>query len=767
MTSEQRVPPFRMPGELFAELAAGGGSARAVTFLEQGERARRLLLLRTLLDHLHALPTPLTPAAEAWRVFKEAAERAPVPVERLLLAPTTGAWIAHMLRRTHGTATGPPLWAEAGRLNVLAVTASLLAGTETVLRVPLTDGALPLPGLGLARLTGGTGGVTTGRARTRAGRLTLTGPDRSGRPTALECRPTPVPITGAGRCTGGPGTAPKAPSRSGGAAPVRPEGPRAGASVGGSGADGTEVPTQVGTTGRAGASGGGWQVPTAGASGSVGAARVAEVSGGEGSVPRAAGSTGGDVSTRVGEAGPAGASVRVAAGASEGGLPVPVAQAPGDEQAVPVAGASGQEGAVTVAAEGPGSAGAVAVDRGAPPDAQSTAAPAGDAVPCWLPLRTLTHCTATGPVAIALEDLDPYRDLDGAVPPARLDADEAEAWQRLFDEAAGILAAGGAAGPPGRLDPCVIRAVVPWERTSPSPEPPPDVRVSASSGDSYGAMVIARPSCAASLAEAMVHEFQHSKLAALVHLFPLLDDDRAERFYAPWRPDPRHLTGLLHGAYAFTGVAGFWRDHLADREHAEPAAYHFALRRIQARLVVRTLLTSGRLTPAGHGLVGGLARTLDGWLREPVDPAALARARTAAALHRTEWRLRNVAPPEPDGGLPAREAPGTGGDLRLRPDRTPWPDTRTHAFAARPAAPRIPDEHLAAGDAAAALDGYAEALDREPGDPHTLAGWIVARASLDRGRAARRLLARPELAWTAAGGSSTGIDRNSVRPAEG
>ncbi|NED20508.1 radical SAM protein, partial [Streptomyces sp. SID9913] len=161
--TEQRTAPFRMPERLFAELAAGGGSAEAVAFLEQGERARRLLLLRTLLDHLVALPTPLTPAAEAWRVLKEAARRAPEPVEALLLAPATGTWIAHMLRRVHGTASGPPLWAEAGRLNTLAVVASLRAGTETVLRVPLTDGALPLPGLGTARLPDGADGPATGR----------------------------------------------------------------------------------------------------------------------------------------------------------------------------------------------------------------------------------------------------------------------------------------------------------------------------------------------------------------------------------------------------------------------------------------------------------------------------------------------------------------------------------------------------------------------------------------------------------------------------
>ncbi|GAP48480.1 HEXXH motif domain-containing protein [Streptomyces azureus] len=562
MTSEQHLAPFRMPDRLFAELAAGGGSAAAVAFLERAERARRLLLLRTLLDHLDALPTPLAPAAEAWRVLKEAAEKSPEPVERLLLAPATGGWISHMLRRVQGTATGPPLWAEAGHLCALALSASLHAGTETTLDVPLTSGRLPLPGLGMVRLPDAREGLAVGRATTAGGELAVTGPGNA---------------TGTVRAT---------------CHPLR---------------------------------------------------------------ERA------DVDEAV----------------AEGGI--------------------------------------------------------------WLPLRTLTHTgpDGTAPVTVVLEDLDPYRDLDDHLPPARLDEDEAQEWQRLFGEAVRILARPGIPGP-GRVDPAMIRAIVPFGRTAVSPPPPPFVQVSASSGDSFGGMLIVRPASALALAETLVHELQHSKLAALLHLFPLLEDDRAERYYAPWRTDPRHLTGLLHGAYAFTGVAGFWRDRLAGAEGGEAverAAYFFALRRLQSRLAVRTLLTSGRLTVQGRALVSGLARTLDGWLREPVPDAALTRARTAAALHRTEWRLRNVDP--------AVEMPSDG--PRFRPDRTWWPDVRTHAFATHPAAPHTADEHLAAGDAAAALARYAGQLAADPAEPHALAGWIVARAVLDPGRETRRMLARPEL----------------------
>ncbi|MEU6304089.1 HEXXH motif domain-containing protein [Streptomyces chartreusis] len=560
-----------MPERQFAELAAGGGSDEAVAFLERSERARRLLLLRTLLDRLDALPTSITPPAEAWCALKAAAAQAPESVDQLLLAPGTGSWIAHMLRRLHGSATGPALWAEAGHLCALAVTASLRANTDADLLVPLTNGGLFLPDLGLARLPDAAPGLTVGRARTGGGELTLNGPGRNGGSVALTIRPATTPL-----------------------------------------------------------------------------------------------------------------------------------------RAEQLAGRSD--------------------------DVQETS---------WFPLRTLTHHTPAGPVPILLDDLDPYRDLDDPLPPARLDDEEALAWQGLFEEAASLLAGRnqGPRGPgPGRIDPATIRSVVPWGRTTIQPPALPTVQVSASSGDAFGAMVIARPSSALALAETLVHEFQHSKLAALLHLFPLLDDDRAECYYAPWRADPRHLTGLLHGAYAFTGVAGFWRDRLADAPDAagaETASYHFALRRTQCRLVVRTLLTSARLTAQGHALVSGLARTLDQWLREPVSPAALARARTAAALHRTEWRLRNVVPDSAATYLP--------GNLGFRPDRTSWPDLRTQAFAVRPIAPRTADEYLAAADPAGALALYIDELAADASEPHALAGWIVARAAVAPGRAARRMLARPEL----------------------
>lgn len=56
----------------------------------------------------------------------------------------------------------------------------------------------------------------------------------------------------------------------------------------------------------------------------------------------------------------------------------------------------------------------------------------------------------------------------------------------------------------------------------------------------------------------MAHELQQLKRSALLDVAALTEpDDR--RCYAPWRDDPRPVSGLLQGAYAFLGVSSFRR----------------------------------------------------------------------------------------------------------------------------------------------------------------------------------------------------------------
>ncbi|WP_405666789.1 HEXXH motif domain-containing protein [Streptomyces sp. NBC_01166] len=559
--------PIRMPGTLFDEIATGGGSPEAVAFLVRGERTRRLLLLRELFDLFDADPRILGPldARTVWPTLEAAADRAPEPVETLLLTPQVGSWLAHTLRRLHGTASGPPLWADAGQIAAVAAAAAVHAGTDAELLLPARGRTVGLPALGMVRLPG---------------------PDED------DYHPVRVTV-------------------SGGTLTVR--------------------------TGH-----------------------------------------GPDIVVR-----------------------------PLTEQESPH----------------------------------------------WLPVHRLD--TGPGTRTVQLDDLDPYRDLDEPIAPGRLDPDELRSWQRLFRDAVAVLAR-GATGGPGGLRPEEISRIVPWNAKHGEGElPVPAEGLSASTGDAFASMVIARPPDGLALAETLVHEFQHSKLGALLHLFPLLDDDRTERHYAPWRADPRHLPGLLHGAYAFVGVTGFWRERIGDTG-ADPhgrAPYLFAVRRLQTRMVLRTLATQAQLTEPGLRLVTRLSGTVDGWLREPLEPATVARARASAVSHRVEWRLRNLRCGEDDRetllkALRAGAAPVPGGEaLVVRdPARAYWQDDRARLYQLREfEAGRSPsaDELLVAGDTEAARAAYAVQL-RGPGplDPHALSGWLLAHAALHP--CDRRLLARPE-----------------------
>ncbi|RSS79435.1 HEXXH motif-containing putative peptide modification protein [Streptomyces sp. WAC06614] len=175
MGAQEYDARLSMPAAWFDELAAGGGSAEAVGFLVRAERTRRLMLLGELLDRLDELPDALGglgPAGAAWELFAEAAEVAPQACEALLMSPQVGCWSAHLVRRLFGTADGPPLWADAGHLCAIALTARIRAGLDAELEVPLRDGGLSLPTLGLARI-GGLQGFGTARARLRGRDLHL------------------------------------------------------------------------------------------------------------------------------------------------------------------------------------------------------------------------------------------------------------------------------------------------------------------------------------------------------------------------------------------------------------------------------------------------------------------------------------------------------------------------------------------------------------------------------------------------------------------
>ncbi|MDT9698803.1 HEXXH motif domain-containing protein [Streptomyces sp. P17] len=363
--------------------------------------------------------------------------------------------------------------------------------------------------------------------------------------------------------------------------------------------------------------------------------------------------------------------------------------------------------------------------------------------PDWHPL---TRLSADGH-ALLLDDADPYRTLRTPVPAEPVSA---EVWQELFEEARGILR-GQDAEAAGALRDGLV-ALVPRpraERFRPH---------SASSGDAFGAALASVPDDGEQLASTLVHEFQHNKLSAFMHLFTLYDDQGGGRlYYAPWRDDPRPLGGLLQGVYAFFGVTGFWR----RREHPL-GRFEFALWRDQTAHALRAIGAAQGLTELGRRLVAELSGRLAPWLAEPVETRARVAAELAAADHRATWRAYHLRPDprvvrahaegRPEGKGEPELVPGTparGLDTRavllrwLLADPVGFEALREDPGATVEGA-RPEDVALVTGDTAAALRAYRERILHGDGDPETWVGLgLAARAAGDP--AGETVLARPEL----------------------
>ncbi|GAA4573686.1 HEXXH motif domain-containing protein [Planotetraspora kaengkrachanensis] len=240
------------------------------------------------------------------------------------------------------------------------------------------------------------------------------------------------------------------------------------------------------------------------------------------------------------------------------------------------------------------------------------------------------HRLSFGDAAFLLDDLDPFRWDRDKVTEGRLSQAERDQWQRCLTGAWRMLTEHHWT----IAEEC--RAAITVLTPIKGPAKGMD---SASSRDRFGTIALSVPPDARWLASTLAHEIQHAKLGALLDVVDLtLPDDRL--YYAPWRPDPRPLAGLIQGAYAYLGVAGFWRRQRAHERDLRPHI-EFAHWRDAAHTVTEVMLAGESLTEQGRPFVTAMRDTLAPWLDEPVPAAALAAARAEAAAHREAWKLRN------------------------------------------------------------------------------------------------------------------------------
>ena len=255
----------------------------------------------------------------------------------------------------------------------------------------------------------------------------------------------------------------------------------------------------------------------------------------------------------------------------------------------------------------------------------------GERRPGWLPVRRLAGESGGLAIRLDLDDLHPYRHGHHVPPANRLPEDEVDRWREVFADAWALLAT----HLPGRAAELAagLRTLVPLVQTDPRSARSATIR------HAFGVFGLTRPPAAHDFAVTLVHEFQHSKLSAVLDLMPLTDPADTGRYFAPWRTDPRPLAGLLQGVYAFVGVADTWR---ALRGPVAVAEARFAEARLQVDRGLAAIERSGALTPAGETLAAALRRTTDDLLAEPVPPPVARAAEEALARTRRAWDERNA-----------------------------------------------------------------------------------------------------------------------------
>ncbi|MCX5090869.1 HEXXH motif domain-containing protein [Streptomyces sp. NBC_00365] len=386
--------------------------------------------------------------------------------------------------------------------------------------------------------------------------------------------------------------------------------------------------------------------------------------------------------------------------------------------------------------------------------------------PGWEGQRRLRAEHGGVTLTLVLDDLGPYAPVPALTASGRLSSAQFASWQRwvarmwtvLVDDhpvSARALTAG-------------LRSVVPLPRGE-------RLRArAASSSDAFGCLLLSEPDededvLPAQLGVAVLHEFRHTLLNALIFLTPLFEESD-ELLYAPWRDDPRPLGGLVHGAYAFSGVARYWR----TRGVEGLAGFEYALWRSAVRTVLGSLREHRALTPPGHALIDSLDEQTAGWHAERVGVREQRLARLATVHHRATWRAHHLQVPAAQArelaeawcaGRPVDVVTRHPGPVLRADPQARRLDTfallarlslvapgefealRASGDPARKVAGVVPaDLALVDGDAATAVKLYSEELSGPGVRPAAWAGLGLALAECGERAAGNALTEHPELA---------------------
>ncbi|MFI9118185.1 aKG-HExxH-type peptide beta-hydroxylase [Streptomyces bikiniensis] len=216
--------------------------------------------------------------------------------------------------------------------------------------------------------------------------------------------------------------------------------------------------------------------------------------------------------------------------------------------------------------------------------------------PRWTPVLRLPGGTAV------LDDLDPYRVPRGGIGnPPRTGVEAGPVgravWAGRWRTALRLLDATD----PARAEEVrrLVRVLVPVAHADRGTGP-----FGATLRAAPGAVLATLPEGPREMAEVLVHETQHTKLAAVHELVPLHTAGPATVHKVGWRTDARPIAGVLQGAYAHLALTDLWRR--AARSTGLSASWRtragqqFERFHHQVGRALSVLLESDELTNAGR-----------------------------------------------------------------------------------------------------------------------------------------------------------------------
>ncbi|MFF0136156.1 HEXXH motif-containing putative peptide modification protein [Streptomyces sp. NPDC005227] len=266
----------------------------------------------------------------------------------------------------------------------------------------------------------------------------------------------------------------------------------------------------------------------------------------------------------------------------------------------------------------------------------------------WTPAYALPGLLP-GSAPVPLDDLDPYRTARGGPRPhtlsgpVTLDDADRKHWLHAWSGTAAALGLGGER----RLTEAaaLLRCLVPLSAPPGAVQGRAGGSCSGTRREAFGAVLSSAPATATAFAATLVHEIQHTKLAALGDMMTLHHADGEARHFAPWRPDPRPYDGLLQGAYSHLALADFFqRTALAARHPAERDAAWARHARYQEQVgaVLPALVGSGDLTTRGRQFVDRMVEVYERLAEQPAPRGQTARATAYVRAARTLWTQRHT-----------------------------------------------------------------------------------------------------------------------------